>query len=106
MTTTSNMSRTVVSGPVTGRAELVIREVQVLDGTGAPAFAGEVAVDGGRIVEVGPTVGAGRTEIDGGGLTLAPGFVDPHTHDDGALLAHPGLEFKLAQGCTRLGVGN
>jgi N-acyl-D-aspartate/D-glutamate deacylase len=37
---------------------------------------------------------------------LCPGFVDTHTHDDGALLAHPGMEFKLAQGCTSLVIGN
>jgi len=37
---------------------------------------------------------------------LAPGFVDAHTHDDGALLAHPGMEFKLSQGVTSVVVGN
>jgi N-acyl-D-amino-acid deacylase len=37
---------------------------------------------------------------------LAPGFVDTHTHDDAALVAHPGLEFKVAQGCTSLVIGN
>jgi N-acyl-D-aspartate/D-glutamate deacylase len=36
----------------------------------------------------------------------APGFVDVHTHDDAALVRYPGLEFKVAQGCTSLVIGN
>jgi N-acyl-D-amino-acid deacylase len=89
-------------------ADLVIRNVRIIDGTGAPAADGDVAVEGGRITEVGAvtTAGAGTTELDANGRTLSPGFVDTHTHDDGALLAHPGLEFKVAQGCTSLVVGN
>lgn len=55
---------------------------------------------------MGDVAGTGRTEIDGGGRILAPGFVDTHTHDDGALIAYPGLEFKLSQGCTSLVIGN
>jgi N-acyl-D-amino-acid deacylase len=86
--------------------DLAIRNVRILDGTGASAFDGDVTVDGGRIASVGAPVGPARTEIDGAGMVLAPGFVDTHTHDDGALLAHPGLEFKLAQGCTSLVIGN
>ena len=49
---------------------------------------------------------ASTREVDGRGRVLSPGFVDTHTHDDGALLAHPGLEFKTAQGCTSLVIGN
>jgi N-acyl-D-amino-acid deacylase len=90
--------------------ELVFRNVRIVDGTGAPARVGDVAVGGdGRISAVGdvpPTKNKART-IDGNGtLMLSPGFVDTHTHDDGALLAHPGLEFKAAQGCTSLVIGN
>jgi N-acyl-D-amino-acid deacylase len=86
-------------------ADLTIRNAVVLDGTGAPRFPADVAVDGGRITVVGDAP-AGRVEVDAGGHVLAPGFVDTHTHDDGALLAHPHLRFKLAQGCTTLVVGN
>jgi len=88
----------------------VFRDVRILDGTGAPAFDGDVVVDDGRITAVGDVSGsgdaAGATVIDGRGRVLAPGFVDTHTHDDGALLAHPGLEFKTSQGCTSLVIGN
>ncbi|MGI8792164.1 MAG: N-acyl-D-amino-acid deacylase family protein [Acidimicrobiales bacterium] len=86
-------------------ADLTIRNARVIDGTGMPAFDADVAVEGGRIVAVGEAP-AGTREVDGTNLTLAPGFVDTHTHDDGALLAHPGLEFKVSQGCTTLVVGN
>jgi len=86
--------------------DLAIRDVRILDGSGSPAVEGDVEVDGGRIASVGGKAGPARTVIDGGGAVLAPGFVDTHTHDDGALLAHPGLEFKLAQGCTSLVIGN
>ena len=85
--------------------DLTVRNAVVVDGTGAPAFPADVAVDAGRIVAVGNAPG-GRVEVDARGKVLAPGFVDTHTHDDGALLAHPHLRFKLAQGCTTLVVGN
>ena len=86
--------------------DLAIRNVRIVDGTGAPAVEGDVTVDRGRIASVGGTAGAAQAEIDGEGRVLAPGFVDTHTHDDAALLVHPGLEFKLAQGCTSLVIGN
>ena len=88
--------------------ELIIRDVRIVDGTGTPAVEGDVAVAGGRIVAVGsagPAAPAAR-EVDGAGRVLAPGFVDVHTHDDGALVNHPDLAFKVAQGCTSLVVGN
>jgi len=86
-------------------AELAIRNVRVLDGSGAEAYDADVTISGGRIESVGPPLRAKR-EIDGRGLTLAPGFVDVHSHDDGAFLRHPGMEFKLAQGVTTVVAGN
>jgi len=88
--------------------DLAIRGARILDGSGAPAFEGDVSVRGARIEAVGALPGgaAARREIDARGRVLAPGFVDVHTHDDGALLAHPGMEFKLSQGVTSVVVGN
>src|SRR3546814_13940579 len=63
--------------------DLVIRRGIVVDGTGAERRVADVAVDGGRIVGVGRTVGRGRREIDADGLLVTPGFVDIHTHSDG-----------------------
>jgi len=92
-------------------ADLVVRNAVVIDGTGADRTEADVAVDGDRITAVVPPgarldVDVSTNEIDAAGRVLAPGFVDVHTHDDGALLRHPGMEFKLAQGCTSLVIGN
>ena len=87
-------------------ADLAIRNARILDGSGGPAFEGDVAVEGGRIAAVGRGVGAAREEIDAGGLVLAPGFVDVHAHDDGAFIRHPDMRFKLAQGVTTCVCGN
>jgi len=83
-----------------------IRDLVILDGNGGPAVAGDVGIDDeGRIAEVG-SVGAAASDFDGEGMTLAPGFVDVHAHDDGALVNQPDLGFKLSQGCTSLVIGN
>ncbi len=89
-------------------ADLIFRNARLIDGTGSSAYEGDLAVDGDRITEIGPVdaVGSGAVEIDAAGRVLAPGFIDVHTHDDGALLRHPGMEFKVAQGCTSVVVGN
>ena len=60
--------------------DIVIRGATIVDGTGAPRFEGDVAVDGRLISEVGKVEGAGRREIDARGLLVTPGFVDIHTH--------------------------
>jgi N-acyl-D-aspartate/D-glutamate deacylase len=91
--------------PSDGGVDLAIRNVRIIDGTGGPAVNGDVGVVADRIVAVGE-VGPATNTIDGGGRCLAPGFVDVHTHDDGALIRHPGMEFKLAQGCTSVVIGN
>ena len=85
--------------------ETVIRNVNLLDGTGAQAFQGDIAISAGRIAELG-SVGSGQTEIDGAGAYVSPGFIDTHAHDDGAFFRHPGMEFKLAQGVTTVVSGN
>lgn len=79
--------------------DLVIRNARILDGSGSPSFPGDVGVSDGRIVSLGEA-GAGAREIDASGKVLCPGFVDTHSHDDGAFLRHPDMAFKLAQGVT------
>src|SRR5690349_24725373 len=63
--------------------DLIIRNATIVDGTKAPRFDGDVAVRNGRIAAVGRFSG-GRAdrEIDATGRIAAPGFIDPHTHDD------------------------
>jgi N-acyl-D-aspartate/D-glutamate deacylase len=63
--------------------DLLIRDAEIVDGTGAPARRGDVGIRDGRIAAVGPTGQiddlTART-VDAQGQTLAPGFVDLHTH--------------------------
>ncbi len=80
-------------------ADITFSNVMIVDGTGAPGFAGDVSVSEGRITSIGTGATAAR-EVDGTGLVLSPGFVDTHSHDDGAFIRYPGMEFKLAQGVT------
>ena len=62
--------------------DLKIINAQIIDGSGAPAYAGELAVKNGRIAELGDVVGDAAETIDAKGLVLSPGFVDVHTHYD------------------------
>ena len=62
--------------------DIVIRGGTILDGTGFEAFAGDLAIDGDRIVAVGGKLGPGRRDIDANGLLVTPGWVDVHTHND------------------------
>ena len=82
--------------------DISIRNVRVLDGTGSPAFAADIEITDGRIKTVGPA----KREIDGQGAHIAPGFIDTHSHDDGAFFRHPGMAFKLDQGVTTVVAGN
>ncbi len=86
--------------------DIIIRNAQVLDGTGAPAITADVAIEGDRITRVGSVTGSAPIEIDAAGRTLAPGFIDTHSHDDGAFFRHPDMAFKLAQGVTSVVAGN
>ncbi len=85
--------------------ELVIRGGRVVDGTGAPARTADVAIDGGRITEVG-RVGPGRREIDADGLLVTPGFVDMHTHYDAQATWDPTLGPSSWHGVTTVVMGN
>ena len=62
--------------------DVVIRGGQVVDGSGSPRRTADVAIDGGRVVEIGKIADRGRREIDASGRVVAPGFVDVHTHLD------------------------
>jgi N-acyl-D-amino-acid deacylase len=91
---------------VSGRYDVLIRGAQVFDGSGAPPVVADVALEGDRIAAVGAAGGAARESVDAQGLALAPGFIDVHTHDDFAALAHPDMAFKLVGGVTTCVVGN
>ncbi|MEV0223657.1 D-aminoacylase [Streptomyces sp. NPDC050704] len=87
--------------------DLVIRDAEVVDGTGEPSYRADVGIEGGRITTMVKEASAAgclrpvaRRVLDAEGLALSPGFVDMHAHSDLALLRDPDHSAKLAQGVT------
>jgi N-acyl-D-aspartate/D-glutamate deacylase len=80
--------------------DLVIRGGTIVDGSGAPRVAGDVAIRGDRIVALGAVPGRGRSEIDARGRIVAPGFIDMHSHSDYLLLEDGSAQSKIRQGVT------
>ena len=90
-----------------GPPGLAITGAQIVDGAGAPGFAGTIRIVDGRIAAVGADVAphSGDTVIDAGGLVLAPGFIDTHSHADRDLLERLDATAAVSQGITTLVVG-
>ncbi len=87
--------------------DLIIRNARIVDGSGAPTFAGEVAVNGTRITAVASQIdGPARRELDAEGHLLTPGFVDIHTHYDGQVCWDPLLTPSCWHGVTTVVMGN
>ena len=87
--------------------DLKISGGTIVDGTGRPAYTGDVAITDGVIVDVGPSVEGDATDvIDATGLVVTPGFVDIHTHYDGQATWDPVLEPSASHGVTTVVVGN
>jgi N-acyl-D-amino-acid deacylase len=84
-----------------GPYDLVIRNGHIVDGTGSPWYAGDVAVRGGRIAAIGHVpAGSGRREIDAHGMVVAPGFIDMLGQSETTILVNPHLPSKIYQGIT------
>src|ERR1700741_2910248 len=87
--------------------DLLIRNASIVDGTGAPRFRGDVGVTGDRISRIGDLGAASAgTDVDAGGLVVAPGFIDAHTHDDRLMLSGGDMAPKVSQGVTTVVAGN
>jgi len=81
--------------------DLVVHGGMIYDGSGGAPYAGEVAIDGDRIVYVGPVRGlTGRTEIDVHGQAVAPGFINMLAHPEESLLVDGRALSDLTQGVT------
>src|ERR1700734_2894708 len=89
--------------------DLLIRDAEIVDGTGAPARHGDVGISDGRIAAVGPSGQvdelAAKT-VNAQGQTLAPGFVDLHTHYDAQLFWDPTASPSVQHGVTTVFGGN
>ncbi len=86
--------------------DLVVRGGTVVDGTGAAPFSGDVAIQDGKVAEVGTVSERGRHEIDAVGKIVTPGFVDIHTHYDGQATWDSLLTPTAWHGVTTLVMGN
>jgi len=90
--------------------DLVIRNGKIYDGTGEPAFDGDLAIEGDRIVAVGAIddalVGPETETIDATGRIVTPGFVDAHTHYDGQITWDPFVSPSTYHGVTTIVTGN
>jgi len=86
--------------------DIVIRGGTIVDGTGAPAFQGDLALDGDRIVQVGGKAAPGKREVKAEGRLVTPGWVDVHTHYDGQATWDPVLAPSSWHGATTIVFGN
>ena len=86
--------------------DLVIRNANIVDGTGQPAFSGDLAINNGKIAAVGDVKAKGKREIDAQGKLLTPGWVDVHSHMDGQATWDPLCSPAANHGITTLIMGN
>ncbi|HKX79751.1 MAG TPA: amidohydrolase family protein [Novosphingobium sp.] len=89
-------------------ARTLISKGLVYDGTGAEPFAADILVEGERIVDIGPAIPRAEADLvlDAGGLAVAPGFVDLHTHFDAQVFFDPMLTSSCFHGVTSTVGGN
>jgi len=87
--------------------DLLIKNGQLVDGTGASSVKMDVAISDGKIVEIAPLLVLDSDKIiDASGLVVCPGFVDIHSHTDATIIVNPRAESKIRQGVTTEVVGN
>ncbi len=89
------------------RFDLVLSGGVLIDGAGSPAYRADIGINADRIAAIGDLSASQAAErIDVRGMTVAPGFIDAHTHDDTALLDTPDMTMKVSQGVTTVVAGN
>ena len=86
--------------------DYLIRNAQVVDGTGAERFSADVAIENGVIAAVGHADGPAKETIDADGAYVTPGWVDVHTHYDGQVSWDDAIEPSFSHGVTSIVMGN
>lgn len=79
----------------------LIKNGQIIDGSGNPGYRGDILLSGGKIEKIAPSIECeGAQVIDACGLVVAPGFIDTHSHSDLQILVEPEVTPKVMQGIT------
>lgn len=86
--------------------DIIVRNGTIIDGSGIPAFHGDVAISGGRIAEIGKIKGEAHRVLNADGLVVAPGIVDNHTHYDAQATWDPLCTYSCYHGATTVITGN
>jgi N-acyl-D-aspartate/D-glutamate deacylase len=86
--------------------DLLIKNGRIVDGSGMPAFRGDVGIQNGKIAELGKLSGAAKRTIDAEEQVVSPGFVDNHTHFDAQVTWDPLCSFSPQHGATTVMFGN
>lgn len=88
----------------------LLQNASLIDGSGAPAYSCDILIQGDRIVKIASHIdandGGANDIVNCQGLTLTPGFIDVHTHDDAQVLRDPQMLAKISQGVTTVITGN
>lgn len=81
--------------------DLIIKNGQVIDGTGSLSYEADIAIKSGKIIKISKNISdKSKDVIDAKGLTVTPGFIDSHSHSDNAILDFPDMVEKIEQGIT------